>query len=85
MTVGVEITPADVRRLLSDRRIFPELPEDLTQDTEFVLDSMGLIWLLHQVETEYGLKVDPSDYDFDEFRSVRGIVEYLHRMAASER
>ncbi|MCP2163657.1 hypothetical protein [Goodfellowiella coeruleoviolacea] len=79
---AVEITTADVRDLLADRRIFPELPEDLRDDTELVLDSMGLVWLLHQVRLRFGLTVDPDEEDFAEFGSVERIAAYLRRAAA---
>ena len=52
---GADITSDSVRELLADRKIFPGLPEELDEDAELVLDSLGLVWLLHVVEERYGL------------------------------
>lgn len=84
MTTGTGVTATEVRRLLSDRRIFPDLPEDLSEDTSLVLDSMGLVWFLHQLQAQHGVKVEPSDADLHEFTSVGGIVAYIHRAASGE-
>ena len=72
------ITADAVRELLADRKVFGDLPADLGDDAPIVLDSMALVWLLHQVEIRFGLRVDPSDEDLDRFSSVAGIVEYLN-------
>ncbi|MGW0712109.1 acyl carrier protein [Streptomyces sp. NPDC002643] len=71
------ITVDTVRELLSDRKIFPGVPEDLAEDDELVLDSLGLVWLLHEVEERYGLVVEPSDEDIDGLTSLRGLTEFL--------
>ena len=75
------VTSADVRSLLANRAVFPELPADYADDTEIVLDSVGLIWFLHQVESRLGLRVDPDDSDLVEFTSVSRIVSYLNQAA----
>ena len=54
------ITTDTVRELLADRKIFPGVPADLGEDTELVLDSLGLVWLLHVVEERFGLVVEPT-------------------------
>jgi acyl carrier protein len=71
-----------VRQLLGDRKLFADLPADLHDDTELALDSLGLVWLLHQLEAQYGLVVEPSDADADAFTSIRAITDYLNRAAA---
>jgi acyl carrier protein len=75
--VTAAVTERDVRTLLADRRIFPDLPEDLPADAELVIDSMALVWLLHQVRSRFGLRVDPDDADLAEFSSVARITAYL--------
>ncbi|MBO0804526.1 MAG: acyl carrier protein [Nocardiopsaceae bacterium] len=69
------ITTEAVRDLLSDPKIFPGLSPRLDDDAELVLDSLGLVWFLHQLELRYGLEIDPADADG--FTSVRRITEYL--------
>lgn len=71
------ITIGTVRELLSDRKIFPGVPEDLGDDAELVLDSLGLVWLLHVVEERYGLVVEPGDEDIAGLTSLRRLTEFL--------
>ncbi|WP_149822814.1 acyl carrier protein [Streptomyces tailanensis] len=71
------ITTDTVRELLSDRKIFPGVPDDLGEDAELVLDSLGLVWLLHVVEERYGLVVEPSDDDIAQLTSLRRLTEFL--------
>ncbi|MFE7273472.1 acyl carrier protein [Streptomyces sp. NPDC057623] len=66
-----------VRDLLSDRKIFPGLPDDLGEDAELVLDSLGLVWLLHVLEERHGLVVEPSDEDIAGLTSLRRLTDYL--------
>jgi acyl carrier protein len=84
MTARVEITTAVVRELLSDPKIFPELPADLDEHAELALDSLGLVWFLHQLGTKYDLVVEPEDEHLTEFGSLRGITDYLNRVQAGE-
>lgn len=77
-----EIAIGEVRELLSDPKLFPHLPADLGDDTELALDSLGLVWLLHQVQERYGLTAEPSDAEIDELTSVRRIADYLNGAAA---
>lgn len=71
------IGPDAVRELLADARIFPDLPPGLADDAEVVLDSLGLLWLLHEVEQRYGLAVEPTDEEVAGLTSVRRIADYL--------
>ncbi|MGR4852735.1 acyl carrier protein [Streptomyces sp. LARHCF252] len=78
------ITTDTVRQLLSDRKVFPGLPDDLAEDAELVLDSLGLVWLLHVVEERYGLVVEPTDEDIAGLTSLRRLTGYL-RAAQTDR
>ncbi|MFD9737765.1 hypothetical protein [Umezawaea sp. NPDC059074] len=84
MTTRVEITTDVVRELLSDPKIFPELPADLDEDAELALDSLGLVWFLHQLGTRYDLVIEPDDEQLTAFGSLRGITDYLVRVQAGE-
>jgi len=75
--VKTRVTTEDVRGLLADPKIFPDLPRELDDDAELMLDSMGLVWLLHQLELRFGVLVDPAEEQLAEFTSVRRITEYL--------
>lgn len=77
------ISPDIVRELLADSRIFPGLPADLADDAEVVLDSLGLLWLLHEVEQRFGLVMEPTDEAVAGLSSVRRIADYL-RTAGGE-
>jgi acyl carrier protein len=76
------IRTGEVRDLLSDSKLFPDLAADLDDDAELALDSLGLVWLLHQVQERYGLAVEPTDADIDDFTSIRRITTYLNQAAA---
>ena len=71
-----------VRELLRDPKLFPALPAELGDDTELALDSLGLVWLLHQVHEQYGLAAEPSDAEAAELTSVRRITAFLNAAAA---
>lgn len=71
------ITTGMVRDLLSDPKIYPDLPPELDDDAELVLDSLGLVWFLHQLELRYGMEIDPADADPADLTSIRRITEYL--------
>jgi hypothetical protein len=71
------LTTDAVRELLSDRKIFPGVPDDLAEDAELVLDSLGLVWLLHVVEERYGLVVEPGDDDIARLTSLRRLTDFL--------
>jgi acyl carrier protein len=70
-----EIGAEDVRTLLA------QLPADFDDDTQLALDSLGLVWLLHLVESRHGLVITPSEELLAGFNTVRGITEHLRRVA----
>ncbi|MDX3836583.1 acyl carrier protein [Streptomyces europaeiscabiei] len=76
------ITVGAVRELLADRKVFPGVPDDLGDDAELVLDSLGLVWLLHVVEERYGLVVEPGDEDIEGLTSLRRLTEFLNAAGA---
>jgi acyl carrier protein len=78
------LTTETVRDLLSDPKIFPGLPADLDEDAELVLDSLGLIWLLHEMEERYALIVEPTDADIAGLTSLRRITDYLNTAARAQ-
>jgi len=77
------ITKDDVRRILADKRIFAVAPEDLGEHTELALDSLSLVWLIHKLEEEHGIVLDPQGDDFAEFTSVDRIHSYIARHVPS--
>ncbi|KUF16797.1 MULTISPECIES: hypothetical protein [Streptomyces] len=79
---GRPIGPDAVRELLSDPKIYSGLPSELDDDTEIALDSLGLVWFLHQLELRHGLVVEPAEAHLTGFTSVRSITRYLTGHAA---
>jgi len=71
------VTAKAVRDLLSDAKIFPGLPADLDEDAELALDSLGLVWFLHQLDLRFGLAVEPDEEQLAVFTSIRRITEHL--------
>jgi D-alanine--poly(phosphoribitol) ligase subunit 2 len=50
-----------------------------------VLDSMAFVELLLQLENRYGIRLDLSEIEFDQFRSVDKISEYIAARASEPR
>jgi acyl carrier protein len=71
------ITAEVVRELLSDPKIFPGVPAGLDDDAEIALDSLGVVWFLHQLDLRYGLEIEPDEEHLTGFTSIRRITEYL--------
>jgi hypothetical protein len=78
MSAPGPLTAAQVRDLLADPKIFPHLDAD---DTEFVFDSLGLVWFLHLLELRYGILAEPSVECFSGTTSARRIAEHLRQAA----
>jgi hypothetical protein len=76
--MSASVSAAQVRELLSDPKIFPSLPDD---DTEFVFDSMGLVWFLHVLELRCGVLAQGTEACFDGTTSARRIAEQLKELA----
>ena len=75
---GAPVTAAQVRELLADPKIFPQLPDD---DTEFVFDSLGLVWFLHLLELRCGVLAEPTDECFEGPTSAHRIAAHLGEAA----
>ncbi|RCX17339.1 hypothetical protein DFP94_10963 [Fontibacillus phaseoli] len=60
----IRIQKEDIRQMLQDRRIFRNLPEGLEDDTQIVFDSLSMLWLMHCLETEWGINLYAEDYDW---------------------
>jgi hypothetical protein len=75
---GGPVSAAQVRELLADPKIFPYLADD---DTEFVFDSLGLVWFLHLLELRRGVLAEADDACFAGPTSARRIAAYLSEVA----
>lgn len=82
---GNLVTAGQVREMLADPKLFPNLPADFSDEAELTLDSLSLVWLLNEVEQRHGLIVELSDEVVDGFTSVRGIVDGLNQAAPAGR
>jgi hypothetical protein len=71
---GTRPTAGQIRDLLSDPKIFPDLASD---EDEFVFDSLGLVWFLHRLELEYEVAAEPTEEFFAGNTSVRRITDGL--------
>jgi hypothetical protein len=80
-TAGTRLTAGQVRVLLSDPKIFPDLASD---EVEFVLDSLGLVWFLHLLELQYDVVAEPTEEFFTGNTSVRRITDGLAGLAVRD-
>lgn len=64
-----------------------DIPMDsITDDSDFIsdfgMDSLGIFSLIDDIETEYGLKLEPQD--LVSIRKVREIYEYIQRISLEQ-
>ncbi|MGI8665125.1 MAG: hypothetical protein ACR2N4_03715 [Jatrophihabitans sp.] len=76
--------PAGVRAvMLSNPAV--GLSEDVGLDETFLLDSLALTWLVHQLGESYRLQLDPEDPRVSAATSVRAIAGYLDELTRQGR
>ena len=70
---------SDIAGLLSDRMglLAPSVDTDLFETG--ILDSLSLVELLIHIETTYGVTLNLSDIEIENFRSVESIAEFIER------
>jgi acyl carrier protein len=67
------------------RFVEQDLPEgtDLQPDTDLllsgVLDSLGVVRVVHWLEDELGIEIDPADVVLENFQTVGAMVAYVER------
>jgi acyl carrier protein len=61
--------------------------EPFDADTDLLLDglvdSMGVVQLVHWLETSLGVQIEPVDMVIENFRSVRAMTAYARRRVAA--
>ncbi|MCU0268751.1 MAG: acyl carrier protein [Acidimicrobiales bacterium] len=61
--------------------------EPFDADTDLLLDglvdSMGVVQLVHWLEARLGTEIEPADVVIDNFRSVRAMVAFARRRAST--
>ncbi|MBO7936058.1 hypothetical protein [Streptomyces antibioticus] len=72
------ISKDDIRAILTDSAGLGP-PEELSDDSELVIDSFTLIVLQHGLEERHGVVIDPQFEDMGLFTSVDGIHTYVTR------
>jgi acyl carrier protein len=76
MAVGV--TPVDRVRLLIRDVLSIDVPRDDTDLIESgLLDSLALVTIIAEIESEFEVELPLDDFDVDRFRSVGLIVAFL--------
>jgi acyl carrier protein len=73
------ISKDDIRAILTENAGFGP-SEELTDDTELVIDSFTLVVLQHALEERHGVVIDPQFEDMALFTSVDGIHKYVMRV-----
>ncbi len=59
-----------------------DIDDDLL--SEGMIDSMGIMWLLSYIESEFSIAVPPEDVTIEHFRSVAAVAEYVTKRAKRE-
>jgi acyl carrier protein len=71
------VTAADIRTLLARR----DLPVPAADTDPLNLDSLSLAWLVHSLDVELNVQLEPMSDDDTSFSSIAVIVEYVNRTA----
>ncbi|MBW7477305.1 hypothetical protein K0T92_21535 [Paenibacillus oenotherae] len=77
------ITKEAIRKVLLERKLFASLDDTLTNDTEFVLDSLSLVWFIAGLEHECGIRLDEEE-DWSVFTSINAIYSYVTGKSVSQ-
>jgi hypothetical protein len=75
------ITSGDIRRIFIEGRTLAYV-EDITDDTEIVVDSFSLAWLQYSLLAEFGIDLDIREVRVDEFSTIIRIADYVNALAA---
>lgn len=72
------ITQEDIKILLLERKLYASIDEEqLNNGSEFVLDSLSLLWFLEGFETKFGIALSLEDHELNAFTSVESIYQLL--------
>lgn len=82
MTIGEEIIRILKQDILQDDDFEVEQDTDLL--TSGALDSMALIRLVAAIETQYEIKIPPTDLVIENFINIQSIENYLSNTLASK-
>jgi acyl carrier protein len=76
-------TRAQIRQYIAENLLFSETGYEYDDQASFleqgILDSMGVMELVHFVEEAFGVKVADDDLTPDNFDSVERLAEYVER------
>ncbi len=65
------------------RKIKPEV--DFTKCSDFVdegiFDSIDIVTIIDEIESEYGVEIQPEDIDPDNFQSLENMIEMIERIS----
>jgi len=63
------------------------LPKDFDDDTDYIkagiVDSIGIIKFILELESRFDIEIADTDMESDEFRSVQGLVAMIQRKVAA--
>ena len=72
-----------IRAFFSERQHVTVPSADTDLIATGVLDSLALVELLLQIETQHGIRVSLEQLDFEDFRSVAGLARFIARERGS--
>jgi acyl carrier protein len=55
------ICKADIRKILADPNILAGAIDELDDGAELNLDSLAVVWLVHRLEEDHGVQLDPAE------------------------
>lgn len=48
-----------------------------------LLDSLSMVQLMVALEEEFGIRIEPEDLDFEDYKSVKSMTEMVNRLSLS--
>ena len=65
------------------KKVKPEV--DFTKCSDFVdegiFDSIDIVTIIDEIESEYGIEIQPEDIDPDNFQSVESMIKMIERVS----
>jgi acyl carrier protein len=72
------ITKEQIKQLILERKLFASIAGDIDYHTEFVLDSLSLLWLIDGLEEKFDIQFPVDELDYNKLYSVNAIYEVVY-------
>jgi acyl carrier protein len=71
------ISREEIKKILKERKLYADIPENLDDKEYFYLDSLSLIWFIEGLSERLNIII-PLEENVKEFNSIDNIYNYLN-------